>query len=144
MDTAADSDILVEFPQLAKGPSTSVNSPHSLSPLIATSSTVGAKAASDVQSISPYRLYRGITPLGLAVKGDHSIAFIGYYGSIAATVRSEITSLWAYAYLPGKLEVDKGTVCRESALMSRFHTYRPPFGHGRWYPDNVFEPEAFL
>jgi hypothetical protein len=144
MDTAADSDILAELPQLAGGPSTSSNSPYSLPLPIAASSTTGAKLASDTQSISPYWLQRNIASPGLTVKGDYSIAFIGYYGNIAATVRLETTSLWAYAYLSGKLEVGKGTVWRESAFMSHFHMYQSPFGHGRWYPGNVFGPEPFL
>jgi hypothetical protein len=144
MDTTADSDILAEFPQLAKGPSTSSNSLYSLPLPITASPTTGAKPAGDAQSLSPYRLYRSIAPPGLTVKGDHSIAFIGYYGNIAATVRLEITSLWAYAYLSGKLEIDKDAVYRESALMSRFHMYRSPFGHGRWYPDNVFDQNPFF
>jgi hypothetical protein len=144
MDAAADSEILAEFPQLAKGPSTSPTSPYSLPLPIAASPTAGAKPASDVQSLSPYRLYRSIAPPGLTVKGDRSIAFIGYYGNIAATVRLEITSLWAYAYLSGKLEIDNSTVYRESALMSRFNMYRSPFGHGRLYPDNVFDQNPFF
>ena len=144
MDGEADSDILAKFPLLATGPTTSHSSPYSL-PLPGTSSqTTRANLLNDVQSLLPYRLYRSIAPPGLTVTGDRSTAFIGYYGNIAATVRLEITSLWAYAYLSDKLKIDKSTVYRESAIMSRFNMYRSPFGHGRLYPDNVFDQNPFL
>jgi hypothetical protein len=144
MDAEADLDILAKFPLLATGPTTSHNSPYSLPLPFTSSPTARAKPLNDAHSFSPYRLYRSIAPPGLTVKGDRSIAFIGYYGNIAATVRLEITSLWAYAYLSGHLEIDKSTVYPESALMSRFNMYRSPFGHGRLYPDNVFDQNPFF
>lgn len=144
LDAEADSNILTKYPLLATGPTTSNSSPYSLPLPLTSSPTVRAKPATDTHSISPYRLYRSIAPPGLTVKGDRSIAFIGYYGNIAATVRLEITCLWAYAYLSGHLEIDKSTVYRESALMSRFNMYRSPFGHGRLYPDNVFDQNPFF
>lgn len=144
MDTEADLDIRAKFPFLALGLTTSQTSPYSL-PLPPTASPIAkAKTVNDRHSFSPYRLYRSIAPPGLTVKGDRSIAFIGYYGNIAATVRLEITSLWAYAYLSGRLEIDKSAVYRESTLLSRFNMYRSPFGHGRLYPDNVFDQNAFF
>jgi hypothetical protein len=144
LDAEADSNILVKYPQLTTGPTTSHSSPYSLPLPLTSSPTARAKPLNDAHSLSPYRLYRSIAPPGLTVKGDRSIAFIGYYGNIAATVRLEITSLWAYAYLSGHLEIDRSTVYRESALMSRFSMYRSPFGHGRLYPDNVFDQNPFF
>jgi hypothetical protein len=144
MDAKADLEIFSKFPLLATGPTTSHSSPYSLPLPLTSSSAARAKPVNDAHSFSPYRLYRSIAPPGLTVKGDRSIAFIGYYGNIAATVRLEITSLWAYAYLSGRLEIDKSTVYRESTLMSRFNMYRTPFGHGRLYPDNVFDQNPFF
>ena len=143
-DAEADSSILAKFPCLATGPTTSHASPYSLPLPLTSSQTARAKPLNDAHSFSPYRLYRSIAPPGLTVKGDRSVAFVGYYGNIAATVRLEITSLWAYAYLSGRLAIDESAVFRESAHMSRFYMYRSPFGHGRWYPDNVFDQNAFF
>ena len=143
-DAEADSSIVAKFPCLATGPTTSHDSPYSLPLPLTSSPTARAKPLDDALSFSPYRLYHSIAPPGLTVKGDRSIAFIGYYGNIASTVRLEITTLWAYAYLSGRLTIDESAVFRESALMSRFHMYRSPFGHGRLYPDNVFDQNAFF
>lgn len=32
----------------------------------------------------------------------------------------------------------------DAALMSRFHKYRAPYGHGRFFPDMVFDQNPFF
>ncbi|RMZ76393.1 hypothetical protein DV737_g4866, partial [Chaetothyriales sp. CBS 132003] len=87
-----------------------------------------------------YRLYRAIAPPGLTVQGDRSLVFIGMFGgSVAGTMRLELQCLWAYAYLNGKLTINTDHVFDETALMARYCRYRAPFGHGRFYPDLVFD-----
>ncbi len=131
LDREADVRVLEEFPSLASGPGTS--------------SSASAKMITDVdQPYSPYRLYHSIAPPGLTVRGDRSIVFIGYFGNIAATARLEITSLWAYAYLTNNLKIDTSTVYKETALFSRWNHWRSPYGHGRLYPDIVFDQNPFF
>ncbi|KAB8339316.1 hypothetical protein FH972_022249 [Carpinus fangiana] len=51
------------------------------------------------------RLYRYLAPPGLTAKGDNSIVFQGFVSNVANTLRLEISALWCYAYLNGKLSV---------------------------------------
>ena len=142
LDEEADARVLEECPSLASGPGTS----SSLSSIPSNpQSRMSPKKITDVdQPYSPYRLYRSIAPPGLTVRGDRSIVFIGYFGNIAATARLEITSLWAYAYLSGKLKIDTSTVYKETALFTRWNHWRSPYGHGRLYPDIVFDQNPFF
>ena len=36
---------------------------------------------------TPFRLYHSIAPPGLTVRGEHSIAFVGYVSNIATAIR---------------------------------------------------------
>jgi hypothetical protein len=135
LDARADSAIRAEFPRLLSGPFKSPSS-NVVQPYI--------KDVDAELQYTPFRLYRSIAPPGLTAKGDQSIAFIGYISNIASTIRLEMQCLWAYAYLSGKLNIDRSKVMEDTALMSRFHKYRSPYGHGRFFPDLVFDQNPFF
>jgi len=88
---------------------------------------------------TPWRLYRGIAPPGPTSQGQHNLAFIGMFSNIANTLRLELQCLWAYAYLNGRLDIDRHNVFDETALVTRWAEARSPFGHGRYFPDVVFD-----
>ncbi|KAK3320438.1 cofactor FMO1 FAD enzyme [Cercophora scortea] len=127
LDTEADARIAQTHPSLLLGP-------PSFNP--------GATAEI---AYTPWRLYRGIAPPGLTAEGDRSLVFIGMFSNIANTLRLEIQCLWALAYLEGtampnvEKDVDEGTVYAEAALLQRYAQLRAPYGHGRLYPDLVFD-----
>jgi hypothetical protein len=135
LDAKADNAIRAEFPRLLSGPFKSPSS-NIVQPYI--------KNVDAELQYTPFRLYRSIAPPGLTAKGDHSIAFIGYVSNIAGTIRLEMQCLWAYAYLGGRLNVDRSKVMEDAALMSRFHKYRSPYGHGRFFPDLAFDQNPFF
>ncbi|PVF97892.1 hypothetical protein CPB86DRAFT_401026 [Serendipita vermifera] len=53
-----------------------------------------------------YRLYRFVTPLSLAKKDDHSLAFVGYLGGVGTAVIYDVTALWAVAWLTGDIKIE--------------------------------------
>jgi len=93
---------------------------------------------------TPFRLYRGIAPPGLTFQGDHSLIFIGMFSNVASTIRLELQCLWAYAYLTNHLKIDRSSVFDETALMSRYSKHRSPYGHGRFFPDVVFDQVPYF
>jgi len=93
----------------------------------------------DDMRYTPWRLYRGIAPPGLTSRAQHDLAFIGMFSNIANTLRLELQCLWAYAYLDGRIDIDRHGVFDETALVARWAEARSPFGHGRYFPDIVFD-----
>lgn len=135
LDAKADSAIYAQFPRLVSGPFKSPSS-NIVQPYIEDNDP-------EVQ-YTPFRLYRTIAPPGLTAKGEHSIALVGYVSNTAGTIRLEMQCLWAYAYLSGRLSIDRSKVIEEAALMSRFHKHRSPYGHGKFFPDMVFDQNPFF
>ncbi|KIV82522.1 hypothetical protein PV11_04625 [Exophiala sideris] len=135
LNERADLKIGQAFPRLLSGP-------H----LSATSSVVKSYTATlDPElNYSPFRLYRAIAPPGLTARGDHSLVFISMFSNLANTPRCELQCLWAYAYLNDKLAINPRAVFEETALMTRYAKFRAPFGHGRFFPDLVFDQVPYF
>lgn len=137
LDGQADLAIGEQFPRLLDGP---FQSPKS-----STRRPFHPGATSDVETpYTPWRLYRAIAPPGLTAAGDRSLVFIGMFSNIANTIRLEIQCLWALAYFNNRLptvdqDVRDGKVLSDTALFQRYTQHRSPYGHGRLYPDLVFD-----
>jgi dimethylaniline monooxygenase (N-oxide forming) len=82
LEKEADQKVLSTFPQLANPPAGYFKKPN---------------------PTTPYRLYNGIAPLSDAE--DRSIVFIGYMLLVNWFRLAEVQSVWATAYLDGKLEL---------------------------------------
>jgi len=139
LDLQSDVAIGTQFPRLLVGPH---RSPGSSSP-----KPFHPGMTAEV-SYTPWRLYRGIAPPGLTAAGDRSLVFLGMFSNLANTIRLDIQCLWALAYFHGKLrsvdeDVAKGAVFEETSLLQRFAHHRAPYGHGRFYPDLVFEQMGY-
>ncbi|KAI9376131.1 FAD/NAD(P)-binding domain-containing protein [Aspergillus egyptiacus] len=117
LDAAADHEILTRFPYLRDPPA----------PIPYT------------QTVSPFRLYRGIAPPGLTVQSDHSLAYMKMVHSTSNMIIAETQALWVYAYLNGQLRIDRSDVYRQTALMSRYGKHRYPCGFSAWYPEFVYD-----
>lgn len=135
LDRTADEKLAQTFPRLVSGPfvSPSSNTVQPYNPGI-----------DPETNYTPFRLYRGIAPPGPTAKGTHDLVFIGMFSNLANTPRCELQCLWAYAYLNGHLPIAPDTVYDEAALMSRFARFRAPFGHGRFFPDLVFDQVPYM
>ena len=138
MDAQADVEILQRFPKLQEGP----------------------QLHRQPSEYSPWRLWRGAAPPLLKEK---NLIFSGMLHSYNTTTVAEILSVWAYAYMNGKLseptkalseninkawvsedkshEVDgfEDAILYETALFNRSGALRYPYGFSMWYPDFVFD-----
>ncbi|KAM7211547.1 hypothetical protein V8F06_013070 [Rhypophila decipiens] len=152
LNSQADQIIGQKFPQLVAGPP--VPRPKMSLTEKPRAKPINLGAASEA-SYTPWRLYRGIALPGLTkvchAQGDaessgRSLIFIGMFSNIANTIRLEIQCLWGLAYLENKLPHlrDDNTsstpsIFEETALFQRYTQHRAPYGHGRFYPDLVFD-----
>jgi len=135
LNQKADLTIAASFPRLVAGP---FKSPSS-------STLLPYNPGLDPEmNYTPFRLYRAIAPPGLTAQGDHSLVFISMFSNLANTPRCELQCLWAYAYLNHKLEIEASEVFQEAALMTRYAKYRAPYGHGRFFPDLVFDQVPYF
>ncbi|KAK3386831.1 cofactor FMO1 FAD enzyme [Podospora didyma] len=129
LDAKSDQLISQQFPQLLSPPSKA-------EPLNTN--------ASVPETVTPWRLYRGIAPPGPTASGDRSLVFLGMFSNIANTIRLEMQCLWALAYLNNKIpnlenkDEDKD-IYAETSLAQRWCQLRAPYGHGHAYPDLVFD-----
>lgn len=118
LDGEADEEILRQFPRLADPPK---------------------RKLPFTQTITPFRMYRGIAPPGLTAEGDRSLAFLKMVHCTSNVVLAETQALWAFAYLNNKLDIDEQDVYRQTALSSRFGKHRYPWGFSQWYPEFVYD-----
>ena len=168
LDQRADLEILNRFPYLASGPRplpTQLSAPGDSTIRHSDSSKVDRLGA----NVPRWRLWRGMAPPGLA---DRSIVFLGMLLNLQTAVRSEISSLWAYAYLYNRLDnmdlistalseakessPSSNDICRkerqgspdsvlyDTALFNRFGRWRYPMGYGAQFPDFVFDGIPYL
>lgn len=130
LDIKSDQALLAKYPGLLSGPHHATKSDTALryNPGI-----------DPENNHSPFRLYRSIAPPGLTANGERSLAFVGVFSNFANNTRIELQCLWAYAYLNNKLKIDEKDVFTETSLLSRYSQHRTPFGHGRSFPDHVFD-----
>ena len=102
IDHQADAEILTRFPMLQSAPKPK----HGYSTVQATTSarhnSTQTKAFGD---LSPWRLWRGIAPPGVAGAPveERNIVFLGMMSTLQNFLRSEISALWAYAWMNGHL-----------------------------------------
>ena len=158
LDARADVEIFQRFPKLATGPQMDQQS------------LVEQEADSLRQVFTPWRLWRGMVPPSLPTR---DIVFLGVVAQLQGAVRSEISSIWAYAYMNNELGSVKSiskpskelhleqTVADESgiaieqtgtvedmrydtALFQRWGKWRSPYGLGARHPDVVFEGIAYF
>ena len=121
--------------------------------------------------VSPWRLWRGIAPPAVTTR---DLVFLGFVIQIQGPIRSEISSIWAYAYMYDKLKgplqsvakpstplhlgqtlsteeqlpaAEKGEfdeIMYDTALFNRFGKWRTPWGFGARYPDLAFDSIPYL
>lgn len=77
---------------------------------------------------TPSRLYRSIIPI--TGDEDHSIAFIGAIGTTQSFTVAEVQSLWAAAYLSGKLELQDEERMRDEIALATAWRRRRFLGDG--------------
>ena len=157
LNARADLEILERFPKLMSGPK--IN--HDL---------LADTEAPRVEA-SPWRLWRGIAPPAVTTR---DLVFLGFVLQIQGPIRSEISSIWAYAYMYDKLKgplksvakpstllhlgqtlpteeqlpaAEKGEfdeIMYDTALFNRFGKWRTPWGFGARYPDLAFDSIPYL
>lgn len=153
LDSRADAEIFARFPKLATGPKMDQES------------LIGQEKGGLRERFTPWRLWRGIAPPSLPTR---DIVFLGNVQLLRGTLRTEISSIWAYAYMMGELGPVR-SICKPSkqlrleptvehrddtaikqtgtvddvrydtALLQRCCKWRTPYGYGARYPDIVFE-----
>lgn len=134
LNERADQTIRENFPRLLIGPHKSPSSDMPLTTAHPYSPTLYPEL-----DYTPFRLYRAIAPPGLTRNRDNTLVFISMFSNLANTARCELQCLWAYAYLNDRLAIDKEKVYDEAALTNRYVRHRAPYGHGRFFPDLVFD-----
>ena len=159
LNARADLEILERFPKLVSGPK-----------LVLPDSERADTEAPRVEG-SPWRLWRGIAPPAVKTR---DLVFLGHVQQIQGALRSEISSIWAYAYMYDKLKwplksvakpstalhlgqtlpteeqlpaAEKGDfdeIMYDTALFNRFGKWRTPWGFGARYPDLAFDSIPYL
>ena len=88
--------------------------------------------AERLPSLTPWRLWRFLAPPSQLKHGSRrNLVFMNTINSYQTFIRSELTSLWAYAYLHNRLTVrtpsEQEARC-EVSLWTRFGKWRTPYG----------------
>ena len=169
LNARADLEIFKRFPRLKSGPK--IDPDPLVAPQILPKSEVAVAAAPGVAEISSWRLWRGIAPPAVTTR---DLVFLGLVQTAQGALRSEISSIWAYAYMYDKLQGPFKSVAKPSiplqpgqtlptekqlpaaekgefdefmydtALCSRFGKWRTPWGYGARYMDLAFDGIPYL
>lgn len=158
MNAQADFEIFQRYPKLKEGLKFRCDTPLFEETTLQNEKFAREKMHRKV--VTPWRLWRGIVPPSLRIR---DIAFVGNLHTIQSAVQAEICSLWAYAYMFGRLTdplmsisqssgplkcniessggegEEQEKVLYDTALFNRFGMRRAPYGFGSRYPDLVFD-----
>lgn len=168
LNARADLEIFERFPRLKSGPK--INPDPLVVPQILPNSGPADTAAPKVAEAS-WRLWRGIVPPAVTTR---DLVFLGVVQTPQGALRSEVSSIWAYAYMYDKLKGPFESVTKPSiplqlgqtlptekqlpaaekgefdefmydtALFNRFGRWRSPWGYGARYPDLAFDGIPYL
>ena len=169
LNARADLEIFERFPKLRSGPKFDHDS--LAVPQILPDSVLADTEARRVKEASSWRLWRGIAPPAVTTR---DLVFLGFIVQPQGALRSEISSIWAYAYMYDKLKGPLKSVAKPStslhqgqtlptekqlpaaqkgefdeimydtALFNRFGKWRTPWGYGAHYPDLAFDGIPYL
>lgn len=154
LNARADIEIFERFPKLQTGAQVDQRSLVEEQEVVPSVQTT--ERGKPLKQVSPWRLFRGIAPPSLHTR---DLVFLGNVIQLQGALRSEISSLWAYAYLYDKLiaplasitrpsvllhhpnggKAERGKILYDTALFNRFGKWRTPYGYGARYPDVVFD-----
>ncbi|MCJ1297767.1 hypothetical protein MMC08_000555 [Hypocenomyce scalaris] len=168
LDKRSDVEILRRFPRLASRPKRDFEREH----LQMYRSGTIPEDDEETEEFTPWKLWRGMAPPGMVEEKEPSLVFLGVFANIQGALRAEISSLWASAWLNGRLErslrslstgsantsgastwLGKGSVSGanhgsdvyyETALFNRFGRWRYPYGFGAGFPDVVFDGIPYI
>ena len=59
--------------------------------------------------------------------------------STSNVIIAECQALWTFAYLNGRIAIDREDVYHQTALLSRYGKHRYPCGFSAWYPEFVYD-----
>ncbi|KAF4159269.1 hypothetical protein CNMCM6936_001921 [Aspergillus lentulus] len=86
-----------------------------------------------------WRLYRRAIPVGLALKGDRSIAILGQIHTVQTPLVSEVQSFWSILYLLGELDLPSADeMAREVSLWNAW-TRKRYLTQGHKFPYSLYE-----
>ena len=169
LNARADLEIFERFPRLISGPK--IDPEPLVVPQILLNSELADTAAPRVAEASPWRLWRGMVPPAVTTR---DLVFLGFVQTPQGALRSEVSSIWAYAYMYDKLKgpfksvikpsrplhlgqtlptkkqlpaAEKGEfdeLMYDTALFNRFGKWRTPWGYGARYPDVAFDGIPYL
>ncbi|KAL9069206.1 MAG: hypothetical protein Q9157_006237 [Trypethelium eluteriae] len=109
LDERADTELFARFPELKHSPTYPEREPGR----------------------TPWRLWRFIAPPSQVSNGPRNLVFLTNVETYQNYLKSEIVSLWAYAYLDNELSVQpesEADVLYEVSLWTRFGKWRCPMG----------------
>ena len=163
VENRADLEILTRFPKLQEGPK--IGDDLLSSSTIDTTPINSAGVKTQGKSLNPWRLWRGIAPPSLP---SRDLVFLGNVICLQGALLSEISSIWAFAYLFSKFKAPLRSITKpevplqlglqqedypnqeqekilyDTALFNRFGRWRHPYGYGSRHPDAVFDGLPYL
>lgn len=160
-----DNTILSRFPRLRDQP---VQNEH-LTPLLATKGITTTDAINPSTPLTPWTLYRFMVPPSERLLQTRDIAFAGMLLNFSTTLIAHAQGIWITAFFADRLPAavlpplaprpnnntftdDKeittaktmADVRRETRLHARFGRWRYPAGHGKQFPDFVFDALPYV